>query len=201
MASGRGKFHHIDGDIYDGMLVNIAEYFIQVTGKMIRPTDMEFTTMLTDLNTKVNGKMISNMARAMSHGLMAASSMVFTLSQRKRGVVCIHGLMATSTLETGLTISFLETESIPGVTGGSMLDSGRIMSCTERALTNGLMVECTTEITRMTRRMVLVFMSGLMDAHISATGFRESKIMRESTFCQTGLLGRVSMRAITEKNG
>lgn len=87
---------------------------------MIRQTDMEFTTMLTVLNTKVIGKMISNMARAMSHGLMAVSSMVFTLSQRKRGVACIHGLMATSTLETGLTISFLETESIPGVTGGSM---------------------------------------------------------------------------------
>lgn len=65
---------------------------------------MEFTTTLTAPNTKANGKMISNMEKGMSHGLMAVSSMVFTLNQRKKAVACIHGLMVTSTLETGLTI-------------------------------------------------------------------------------------------------
>lgn len=84
--------------------VTNSEFILQVTGKMIRPTAMEFTTTLTAPNTKVNGKMISNMEKDMNHGLMAASSTVFMLNQRKKAVACIHGLTVTSTLETGLTI-------------------------------------------------------------------------------------------------
>lgn len=39
------------------------EMSMKVTGKMIRPMDMECTFMLTVPSTKVNGKMICKMAR------------------------------------------------------------------------------------------------------------------------------------------
>lgn len=157
--------------------------------------------MLTAPNTKENGKMTNNMERDMNHGPMAANSMVFTLNLRKREEACIHGLMATNTLETGLTISFPVLVYIPGVMEGSTLDNGKITSCMVRELTNGLMAGCTTENTRMIRRMALVFMCGWTDVLTSAIGSKENRTMNEYTYCLTELLERVSMRAITEKNG
>ena len=49
-----------------------------------------------------------------------------------------------------------------GLTEESMSASGKTMSCTVRAPTNGPMAECTTVNTRTIRRMALVSMSGLM---------------------------------------
>ena len=68
---------------------------------MIRLTDTEFTITLTALNTKANGKRISNMERATNHGLMEASSRATTSSLKRRAEGCIPGLMETSTSETG----------------------------------------------------------------------------------------------------
>ena len=71
---------------------------------MIKLTAMVFINMLTAQLTRVNGKMINNMDRVMSHGWTRANSLVFTMNPRNKVEVCTHGLMAICTLEIGLII-------------------------------------------------------------------------------------------------
>ena len=46
--------------------------------RMIRRTDMEFISMLTDPSTKVNGRMTSNMALGLSIGVTILNMLVNT---------------------------------------------------------------------------------------------------------------------------
>lgn len=99
MADGRGKFHHIDGDVYDGK----HYYFnlLQVTGKTTRPADTVSTFMLMAPSTLENGKTISSMVKVMKHGQMVVIFMDSILILRNKEKESIPGLMVTNTWASG----------------------------------------------------------------------------------------------------
>jgi hypothetical protein len=80
-AHGKGKFWHVDGDIFDG---NLSSHGLipQVNGLMIKLMDMVFTFTSTAPNTRANGRMISKTAMVLRHGLMALSMRVTTRLER-----------------------------------------------------------------------------------------------------------------------
>jgi hypothetical protein len=75
---------------------------------------MVSTCILTALNTRVNGEMISSMARVMRHGLIVASSTDTMSTQRKKARASTFGQMVTNTLEIGKTMPYQVTVSMSG---------------------------------------------------------------------------------------
>lgn len=63
------------------------------------------------------------------------------------------------------------------------------------------MADSIMETIATTRNMDLVSMFGLMEDPILDNGMKESKMMKESTFCQTEALERGYGKTIQEKNG
>jgi len=87
--------------------------------------DLVSISMPTDQNTKVNGKMISNMVKVMRLGLMEVNFMATMLTQRKRVKVCIHGLTEINISVTGKIMLLLVSAFIYGAMEESMLENGR----------------------------------------------------------------------------
>ena len=63
---------------------------------MTKQTDMEYISMLTDLNTQDSGLMINNMASALKSGMMVANTLVNTKTLRSMEKESIHGQMETN---------------------------------------------------------------------------------------------------------
>lgn len=61
----------------------LTEMYTRVSGKMIRLMAMEVTHTLTELHMSVNGRTISNTAKVLKHGLMEPNTRVNILKERK----------------------------------------------------------------------------------------------------------------------
>lgn len=70
-----------------------------------------------------------------------------------------------------------------------------------KAHINGLMVDFTMVSTNKIRNMALVYMYGQMAELILEIGLKESKLMKESIFCQMVQSERDFGRMVKEKNG
>ena len=104
---------------------------------MIRLTDMEFISMLTDPSTKVLGRMTSNMALGLNIGLTIHSTLVNMLIPRRKVKVNIPGQMEISTLGSGKEMSFMAKVFTNGMMAEFIPANGRIISCMAKVLTNG----------------------------------------------------------------
>lgn len=93
-------------------------------GKMIRPMGMENICIQMALNTRVNGKKISNMVRVKKPGQMVLAMKVIMLKERKMALVNLNGLMAPHTKDNFLITTFMEEVSISGLTIDATMVSG-----------------------------------------------------------------------------
>jgi hypothetical protein len=81
---------------------------------MTKQMALEFTNMSMEHNTKVNGKMISNMVGALKHGQMSQSTMVTMLSVGNMVWVPTSGMMGPNISATGKRTRSRETASTLG---------------------------------------------------------------------------------------
>jgi len=82
---------------------------------MIKQMGMEFISMLTDPNTKVNGKTINSMALVQSIGMIIASMLDSMLILKRKAKVSTCGQMETSTSANGGRTLFMEKEFTSGM--------------------------------------------------------------------------------------
>ena len=87
---------------------------MMVNGLMIKRMVMEFISISTELFTKVNGRKIYSMVRAMKNGLMDLLFWVNMLMDKKMDMASINGLMVLITKVNGKKIKSLVLECIHG---------------------------------------------------------------------------------------
>lgn len=85
-------------------LLTLMETFTMESGGTIRRADTVPTSITMELSMKESGLMITNMERALRHGLTVASMKAITPKARKTDKANIHGKMAAISLATGETI-------------------------------------------------------------------------------------------------
>ena len=68
---------------------------------MIKQTDMEFISMLTDQNTKANGRMTNSMVSVLNIGVTILNMWGNMQTLRKKAKASTCGQMVTSTLASG----------------------------------------------------------------------------------------------------
>lgn len=83
--------------------------------------------MPMDLNTKANGKMISNTVRAERHGRTVVNIMVTTSIPRNKAEVLTPGQMETNILEIGTIMPSMDTVFTCGLMAESTAVNGRII--------------------------------------------------------------------------
>jgi hypothetical protein len=83
-------------------------------GQMIKRTDTECISMLTELNMKVNGRMICSMVKEWKLGLMAQDMKETMLSEENMELGLINGMMEVNILVSGRKIKLVESESTHG---------------------------------------------------------------------------------------
>merc|ERR1711935_1257116 len=76
----------------------LMEMSMMDNGLMIRHMDMVFTAILTQQDTRVNGRRISNMVWVLRHGQMVLNSVDNTSKERSMVKEPSHGLMDQPTL-------------------------------------------------------------------------------------------------------
>lgn len=144
--------------------------FITVTGKMIKLTDMVFTTTLMAQNTKGSGLRISNTAEEKKFGQTTLAMRESTKMERNTVKVSSTGLMAQPILET-LSTTTLRAEAFTlGVTAEDLTVSGLITRCTEKVCSPGLTVDATKVHTLMTRSKVTESSPGLTIESMKVSG-------------------------------
>ena len=68
MATGKGRLYHANGDIYEGVRVDIN--YSKRIGRSINQKGMEYISMLMELGTKELGLMIYRMVTELKLGRM-----------------------------------------------------------------------------------------------------------------------------------
>jgi len=79
-----------------------------------------------------------------------------------------------------------------------MKDLGKTITCTDKALTHGVMVESTKENITWIKSTVTVSTTGLMGDAMKDTGRMESSMEKANTFCTQASLRSVSGRKARE---
>lgn len=112
-----------------------------VTGKMTKPMDLVNTPILTVLNMRVIGSMISNTGKVRSIGQMAHNMKEIISMVKRTDMVLSYGQTNLLTKVTLSTITFTGMELINGPTTESTPVIGIITRCTEQEYLLGLMDE------------------------------------------------------------
>jgi len=102
----------------------LMEMSMKVIGLMIRLMVTEFILILMELNTSETGKKTSRMDMVLRHGQMVLSIQELTLMERNTVKVNLFGLMAQDMRENLMTTTFMELESMNGLTEDSTTESG-----------------------------------------------------------------------------
>ena len=144
--------------------------FSKESGSTIRLTDMEFTFIKMEQDTKENGRMISSTVKEKRFGQITLCMRAITTKERNMEKDYIFGRTDPATKEIGSKIELKELESINGKTVGHTLVNGRIITCMEKAFIHGPMVEDIKASMKWTKSMGMEFTNGLMAAFMKDTG-------------------------------
>jgi hypothetical protein len=128
-------------------LFNLEVIAIKVNGLMIRLRAREFTIIMMVLLIRENGIMINSMDMAMNNGVMDQNIKAIMSRDSKKVMGVLLGLMATGMKDNLKQTIFKDLEDIRGLMEGSMKDSGKIIKCTVKEHSFGLMEENTRETT------------------------------------------------------
>ena len=126
--------------------------FMMEIGLMIKHTDLVFTVILMELNTKANGKKTSNMVMVLKHGQMVQDIKVNTFKERNTVKDNSHGLMEAPLLDS-LSITILKDKAnTTGLTVENSMDPGKTIKWKVVVFSPGLMAEDTRVTTSMTKK-------------------------------------------------
>ena len=149
--------------------------FMMVTGKMIRIMDLVNTLTRMVLSTKVIGWTINNMAKARSIGLMAPNMKVSISTEKRMDTVSFCGLIDPVIVVSSSIIIFTAKELIHGLMEEFIMEIGSRTKCMEKEYSHGLTVVNMKVNTLMTRNKDMEFSIGQMVDSTMDTGCLESK--------------------------
>ena len=181
-----------------GMLM---ETFSRANGMTTRQMGMVSTSIRTELDMRVSGKMISNTDTVRKYGPITHNMRAFTTRVKSMDVDFTSGRMAQDTTENGSRIELRAMENISGKTVELTLDNGKIIICTVKVPIPGLTEGDTKASTKWIRNMDTVFTTGLMAVYIKAIGLMESNMARASTFSRQAKSKSVSGLTAKEPSG
>ena len=181
-----------------GMLM---ETFSRVNGMTTRQMGMVSTSIRTELDMRVRGRMISNTDTVRKYGPITHNMRAFTMRVKSMDVDFTSGRMAQDTTENGSRIELRAMENISGKTVELTLDNGKIIICTVKVPIPGLMEGDMKANTKWIRNMDTEFTTGLMAVYIKAIGLMESNMARASTFSRQAKSKSVSGLTAKEPSG
>jgi len=123
------------------------------SGRMIKPTDMEYTDIKTEQLTTVIGKTISSMAKVLRNGTMEVFMMASTSKARNMDLAFTCGMISPSSLGNGTRIKYQESEFILGSTVECTRESGKTIIWKGMESINGETAESTKGSIKKTKNM------------------------------------------------
>jgi len=150
--------------------------FLTVIGWGIKPTVAAPIQTSKERATRVSGKMINKMAKALRPGRKAPNMTGTMWCQRKRDGGFTPGQMGQLTMANGLTTKLTAREPIFGKMAEDTMASGQITTCRGTESTYTLMASGTTVSTWTIRKRVSGSTSGLMGDSTKDGGTRASNM-------------------------
>jgi hypothetical protein len=135
---------------------------------------------------KENGKTISNTALEKKSGPTTVNMKVITLRARNMVKVFISGKMAQSITVTGLRTELKDMESISGKMAVCILENGKIITCTAKEFTLGLMEDDMKANMKWIRNMDSEYINGLTVVFTKVIGSMENNMEPANTYYKTG---------------
>ncbi len=157
---------------------------MRVTGRTTRLTAMVPTSIQKELVMKESGRMINSMGEALKSGTKDLSTKDFMSWARKRAWESTHGLMDPLMRANGLTIKSTEKACIYGKTAANTTDSGLIMTWKDTECISGLTEDATKGSIQMTRNAAMASTIGLMEEGTRAGGTKVNNMASVSILIQ-----------------
>lgn len=153
--------------------------FTTVIGKMTKHTDLEFTLILTELDTKATGKKIISTVKVLKLGLMVPLIMVFTKLEKSTEKAFSLGLMAAHTLAPLMTTTSRVKVFTAGVMVEYLMVIGETIRWKVKAFLIGQMEENTSESISMIKRKEWALFIGQMGVNTKECGKMGSRTAKE----------------------
>lgn len=142
----------------------------KVNGSTIKRMARELTFTWMVRSTLVSGLKTNNTDTVLKHGQMAHAMKETTNMERNMERVPLSGLTPQCLLVNSTTITFTEKVFTCGVMVVNMKVSGKIIKCTAKAVSPGLMVACTLGSTWTIRKTVMENSAGQTVEATKGTG-------------------------------
>ena len=149
---------------------------MKVNGSMIKQTVRVGISTTTELSMKETGRTINSMVKVSNPGLMKQSIPVHTLTELNTGWANSSGMTVRATMENSVIMTSVVRASTPGLTRGTIRETGKPTRCTDQASSGGTMDGSTRENLKMIVSTEVVFSLGPMAANMTVNGAMESKM-------------------------
>ena len=159
----------------------LTEMFTKVNGRMTKRMAMASTCTSREQPTEGTGHMTSKKDEVWSSGLMVPGTMESIRTTRSMGLALFHGLTVLHMKESFRRTTSKGRALTSGLTTGSTLAIGTTTRCTARASSVGVTGEHITDNTLMIRRVGEVLSDGLMAGSITDNGTTVSNTAMVST--------------------
>jgi hypothetical protein len=154
----------------EASFIMLVEISMKVNLLTIWLKALEFTNMLMVASMSATGTKINSTDLVKKNGMTWVCIKDSIRMHLKKDRVNTVGLMATATLESGVRTCWMVRDFSYGTTIDSILETGRIIWCTVKVFTNGVMVEYLWEPILMTEKVEWVATYGLTEEPITVNG-------------------------------